>query len=475
MAPHRTRLVRRAPLTDRIKAYLNPYDFLLWASEELNDWEDLDKKWSLPIGVLLNVIFMMARANSGGNQSRGDDVFADYYERRGSGWLTWLVSSVYSAILGRPVILTVFRSQASFVVYSLASLCAMNAVYTFTRKRHYRLFESNVDVAPSTPSAHRVRVDSSPLSSSPLRFLSSILASTSAESRAHPDAARDVWEIALWDPTPLCLRLFCLFSPGHIMVYWRFLPLAPLDPRPSITVATTMFLAGLVSAQLLLLQTFFSRQAKDSSLIYKEVQNEYDVKYVHPMVNRPVRDVGTQILPREHSTSYAEVMTYTPTTYVNRGFRTNPNPTYAPHYDPDGIAKAKIQPRLAPQSVASPIFRTPNNNRASDVGTPTRSTLVGSTRQAQYRSSSTGGAGGGGGGGGGGSGDGGSFGIYNHAHSPLKKATLSMNSPRMAVGSDNSRERNTYRREGSPLKKSYDHREGHGSDRLGYLRGTDGA
>jgi len=96
MAPHRTRLVRRAPLTERIKAYLNPYDFLLWASEELNDWEDLDKKWSVPIGVLLNVVFMMARANSGGNQSRGDDVFADYYERRGSGWLTWLVSIIYS-------------------------------------------------------------------------------------------------------------------------------------------------------------------------------------------------------------------------------------------------------------------------------------------------------------------------------------------------------------------------------------------
>lgn len=96
MPPHRTRLVRRAPLVERVKAYLNPWDFLLWASEELNgnDWDDFHKQWATPIGVTLNVVFMMARVNSSGNHDIGDDVFADYHERRGSGWLTWTVSSL---------------------------------------------------------------------------------------------------------------------------------------------------------------------------------------------------------------------------------------------------------------------------------------------------------------------------------------------------------------------------------------------
>lgn len=95
MAPHRTRLVRRAPLLERIQAYLNPWDFLLWASEELNgnDWENFHKHWSVPIGLVLNVVFMMARANASSSRSRGDDVFADYHEKRGSGWLTWVVSA----------------------------------------------------------------------------------------------------------------------------------------------------------------------------------------------------------------------------------------------------------------------------------------------------------------------------------------------------------------------------------------------
>jgi len=289
-----------------------------------------------------------------------------------------------------------------------------------------------------------------------------MIASTTAESRVHPDAARDVWEISLWDPTPFCLRLFCLFSPGHIMVYWRFLPLAPLDPRPSVTVVTAMFLATLISAQLFVLQKFFSQQAKDSSLIHREVQNEYDIKYVHPMVNRPVRDVGTQMLSGgNYSCDRSEVMTYTPTTYVNRGFRTNPNPTYAPHYDPDGIAKPKIQSHLTSHSVASPIFRTPNINRPIDFNTPTRPSTIAPGRQTQYRSTSTA------------AGDGGTFGIYNHAHSPLKKAASGMmNSPRASVGLEGTRERSAFRRESSPLKRSSctDSRESNINDRLGHLR-----
>jgi len=86
------RLVRRAPLTERIMAYLDPGDFLLWLSEELNtsDWEDFEKAYAMPIGILCNIFFMIARANSG--TSNSTDVFGDYHSRIGSGWLQWIVS-----------------------------------------------------------------------------------------------------------------------------------------------------------------------------------------------------------------------------------------------------------------------------------------------------------------------------------------------------------------------------------------------
>ncbi|KAI9693118.1 MAG: hypothetical protein M1822_005114 [Bathelium mastoideum] len=422
-------LIRRQPLIERIKAKLNPWDFLIWVSEELDDLEDLHKTWATTIGLVANFVFMIARANSGPTKSRGDDVFGDFDRRRGAGYIAWI---------------------CTFIVHFLTAGSIVNAIYTFVRKRHYRLFEAPVDAPPSTPSAHRVRVDSSPLASSPLRFLSNIISSSTgtAESRAHPDPSRDVWELAVWDPTPLCLRLFCLFSPGHVLIYTFFLPCAPLDPRPSVTVATTILLTSLLSAQLSLLQSNYSQNTKDTALIQKEVMNEYDTKYVHPSINRPVRDVGTQT--RATSTSPAGVRTrevdiYTPTTVINRGFKTNPNPNYTAQYDPDShLSRPTPQPTTQSRNIfnrqpshhrptprtslggtalgTTPGLKSPPPSSSSNLsnGYPSGSDFSSPIRPrhtSDYQplvghgvSSASGG------------GDGGSLGVYTHANSPLRKA-----------------------------------------------------
>lgn len=91
MAP---RLIRRRPLAERIKTYLNPLDFLLWLSEELdsNEWAQWKLKWAIPIGVALNVLFLIARANSvQSTRGKGDDVFAD--DEGYAGWLAWVVGT----------------------------------------------------------------------------------------------------------------------------------------------------------------------------------------------------------------------------------------------------------------------------------------------------------------------------------------------------------------------------------------------
>lgn len=87
------RLVRRAPLIDRIKAYLDPYDFLLWIAEELNDdaYDEWLKVWATPIGIGLNIVFILARGASKPG-SGNDDVFGDDGSK-GSGWFEWMVSA----------------------------------------------------------------------------------------------------------------------------------------------------------------------------------------------------------------------------------------------------------------------------------------------------------------------------------------------------------------------------------------------
>ncbi|KAL8821051.1 MAG: hypothetical protein Q9223_000851 [Gallowayella weberi] len=393
------RLVRRRPLLERIKAWLNPLDFLLWLSEafDSSDWEQWQKDWSITIGIGINIIFLIARANIGSrSRRRGDDVFGDDDTVTGlTAWLVWYCVNVPS---------------------------------------EQRIDVSSIDAVPGTPSAHRVRVDSSPVNSSPLRFLSSMLAADNAESRSHPDATRDVWELAVWDPTPISLRIFCLFSPGHILVYCLFLPTAMTDPRPSTTVATTLALVVLLSIQLTVLQSSFSQQSKDSTVVHKEVLNEYDTKFVHPRTQPLTRDVGIQ-----YSSSgtlldpgSASVDTYTPSIIINRGFHTRPNPNYVKHLDSNAQ-------RVTPTShytngIASTI---PSSATTRETSSPMRS--VTAIRQPQFRPN-----------GDLRSGDGGNLGVYSHAYSPLRKSTST------EFGGDRYRPRahSPTKGEGSPLKRT---------------------
>lgn len=298
-----------------------------------------------------------------------------------------------------------------------------NAFYALTRSRRYRLFEANVENGgPSTPSAHRVKVDSSPASSSPLRYLADILASESAESRAHPDKTRDVWELAVWDPLPVCLQILVLFSPVHVVVYMLFLPVAPLDPRPSVTVFNCLFLQVIISAQLYLLQSRYSQQAKDTSIIQREVMHEYDTKFVHPRLHPLVREVGTQVSMGDDGLAEEEVEVGTPATILRRGFQMHPNQNYAKHFDPDYSGQPQVKNVMNPSLFTpaakprySDSFTSSQNFRSSALRQslpPRAESPYSSGVSAQPLSTNNGSTN-----------FGGNMGIYTHSQSPLKKAT----------------------------------------------------
>ncbi|KAI1379290.1 hypothetical protein F4677DRAFT_408543 [Hypoxylon crocopeplum] len=420
------RLVRRRPLMERVKATLNLMDFLLWLSEEIEtrDWNS--KLVGTQMGVAMNFAFLLARANSGGARA-ADPVFD---EGTVSGWFTFFVGTS---------------------VWSLSAFSAANATYTMYRARHYRLFEADVERESETPSAHRVRVQSSPVSSSPLRLLTDMISTESAESRAHPDRSRDVWEISVWDPLPICLQMFCLFSPGHVLVYMMFLPLAPLDTRPSITVFNCIILQLILSGQLLLFQSRFTQQNKDTAIIQKEVMHEYDTKFVHPNLYPTVRDAATQLSQNDSGDDLDEsVEVGLPAVQLKRGFRTRPNPNYVKHIDPDGasgfsntsnagsysglftppVSTRHTDPFSSELRSRTPLGAKPSQRRGT-AGLPTsfnpNSSRFGPTNASTSTpnfSVSTASQGG----------DGGYMGVYTHPNSPLKKAPslgeLQFRSPR---------------------------------------------
>ncbi len=83
------RKVRRQPLLQRISAAINPWDFLLWLSEEIETRELDSSAIGAQVGMAANFLFLIARANLGpSSNSAEDDVFGD---GSGPSWLSYLV------------------------------------------------------------------------------------------------------------------------------------------------------------------------------------------------------------------------------------------------------------------------------------------------------------------------------------------------------------------------------------------------
>lgn len=355
------------------------------------------------------------------------------------------------------------------IIWGLVLFSCVNAAYAFTRTRKYRMFEANIEQAPATPSARRVQFQSSPMStSSPLRYLAEKITLSSAESRAHPDKKRDVWELAVWDPLPMSLRLACLFSPGHVLAYLLFLPLAPLDPQPSVTVFNTVVMQVVLSGQMLFLSSRYAQQAKDNAIIQKEVMNEYNTKFVHPRLHPVVRDVGTQVAAEHSPKGRGFVQVGTPTTLIRKSYATRA--TSHSDYDDTlstgrgNVMKPQVFSPIAPrrsetlpanviQPRSTSTFR--QNMMADQVLAPTPApVLAPATVSAPVPLSAT-------------TANttnfGGNMGIYNHNKSPLKK-TIGLGTFNEPASPRNSREmaaleqQRHLARPGSPTKHADTHR-----------------
>jgi hypothetical protein len=229
-----------------------------------------------------------------------------------------------------------------------------------------------------------------------------------------------------------------------------FLPLAPLDPRPSVTVLNTLLLQVLVSAQLLFFCSRFAQQAKDKAVIQEQVMREYDTKFVHPRLHPTIRDIGTQF-SMDQPNDYKEfVQTGTPTVQIRHGFQTHSNPYTGSNDAPEDrsvtpTSNNVLKPRMFTPPTAtrrSEAFRPATNQRSvvPRQSLPSGYTSTGTSSGVQ------------------GINFGGNMGIHSHNKSPLKKATsLHELNPEGAASPRNSREMAAYEQRnwgaGTPSKK----------------------
>lgn len=104
------RLVRRRPWLERVQASLNPFDFLLWLSEEIETREWDNQSFANPVGAALNFLLLIARANSGRSRSTRDDVFGDNND---PGWFSWLVR--YNSLPSKLLVNSIRRPHSLFM------------------------------------------------------------------------------------------------------------------------------------------------------------------------------------------------------------------------------------------------------------------------------------------------------------------------------------------------------------------------
>lgn len=166
------RLVRREPLSERIRTAINPLDqqmaFSTWLSSI--DWDGFQNSLATPMSLFLNITYFIARANSNGSGRRrgADDVLRRSTVDRMDGWgaaISYSVCVSSSAnnvgdggmfacyppyhhlyVEGGGLLSYYFGTQLWLLSWALAVGSLVNTIYCFTKKRRYRLFENNIEV-----------------------------------------------------------------------------------------------------------------------------------------------------------------------------------------------------------------------------------------------------------------------------------------------------------------------------------------
>lgn len=137
-----------------------------------------------------------------------------------------------------------------------------------------------------------------------------------------------------------------------------------------------------------------------------------------------MRDAGTQCGSDDegHDVEFVEVGT--PSTFIRRPFKTNPNPNYLSHIDPENVGRITPTSRAqTPSVMATPINRPLQADLFASIKprpSPLRQSMpaAGMRKMSPEKSIVTASAGTG-------TSYGGSLGVFSHSRSPLKKAASS--------------------------------------------------
>ncbi|KAJ3015350.1 hypothetical protein HKX48_004657 [Thoreauomyces humboldtii] len=214
-SPMRKR-IRRTPLKQRVTDA--PFDLLMLALEfiAMVDWEDIFRKSSYVIALLLNLAYLFVRFYEGGDVTQ--ELWASEFDEG-----------------HHPSTLDAFMNSLELTIIII---CTANTVYLFTRSKTYLLFKQPIQPNIRTPSDMSWRIRS-PHATIVTVDVSGAVTEDEADrtwktrllerlaiwrkpgvrvSSQAPMTTRRVWQLKTWNPSPGSMNLFCWFSPIQVAI-----------------------------------------------------------------------------------------------------------------------------------------------------------------------------------------------------------------------------------------------------------------
>ncbi|KAG9070069.1 hypothetical protein KI688_009400 [Linnemannia hyalina] len=243
----RARIVKRAPLHKRIIDA--PEDYLTKVENDLRalDWDLLQEGFSWPLAIGLNVLLTSVKMGY---------------------WLDDPLANV-------PAVLKHDRPY-----YSPKSMRPGFATLNYT------MMHRGLDKPPSSSNTKMVEFQQDESHWS-FKFPGKYMYAEFLVQRFYPfisifmrgpkpeENKRQVWELSLWNPSILGRNLFCWYSPAQVLIlafmtadnFYVFFPLSIV-----------------VAVQVHYLVSVYQTYVKDKEILFSEVHNEYNTKFVHPTI-----------------------------------------------------------------------------------------------------------------------------------------------------------------------------------------------
>lgn len=294
-------IIRKQAFISKVKSY--PFDFFLWLNELRHsiEWDDYCDSIATPLGCILTLYFCVLNkisvTHSRSPKENSNSLFqADYYNyekiRR-------------RAITGDDIELRSVKDDSiwltlvdtTLIILFISSL--WNFICVFRSSRDYALLYSSMDKRPHTKSARRLSLktntEESVIDKIILFFynLTADIRDSSMENESFYDndstneansVEKEVWELCVWDPPKFSLYLFTTFCPATLIIdrltsnsiaFWKSLLL--------ITLFNAILYYVIANKFLTLLQ--------DKQILYQEMFQEYNNKFVKPKTSVLKKDV----------------------------------------------------------------------------------------------------------------------------------------------------------------------------------------